>query len=73
MSYSSGIFNDELCGKNLDHAVLFVGYTERAWIVKNSCGTSWGEKGYIRMSKKAVPDNTGGIFGILMHGLYPIF
>lgn len=28
------------------HAVAFVGYTESAFIVRNSWGTGWGDKGY---------------------------
>jgi len=53
--YYSGVYNDPSCGKVLDHGVLAVGYgTDGAsglpyWKVKNSWGTNWGEKGYIRM------------------------
>jgi C1A family cysteine protease len=60
--YSSGIYDDPQCGRNLNHAVLLVGYgtevrkavngTDRQvdyWIVKNSWGEGWGEGGYIRM------------------------
>lgn len=39
--YESGIFND--CGKDLDHDVLLVGYTDQYWKIKNSWSASWGE------------------------------
>lgn len=69
--YFSGIITDETCGTTLDHAVLAVGYgvengTEY-YIVKNSWGSDWGEKGYVRI---AAVDGAG-ICGIQELALYP--
>jgi len=49
-SYHSGILN--ICVGQVDHCVQAVGYDSSAnyWIVRNSWGTSWGEKGYIRIA-----------------------
>lgn len=53
--YSKGVFSSNLCGANLDHGVLTVGYgvdgDKKYWKVKNSWGSSFGEDGYIRMLK----------------------
>jgi len=49
--YSSGVIRKNQCGTDVDHAVLAVGYTPDYWILKNSWGTSWGEKGYFRVAR----------------------
>ena len=64
--YKGGVFSDRRCGKKLDHGVTLVGYTDEAWIVKNSWGASWGESGYIRMAKPGE-----NICGILEQPSYP--
>ncbi|XP_072449923.1 procathepsin L-like isoform X2 [Chiloscyllium punctatum] len=54
--YKSGIFDDADCNnKRVDHAVVLIGYvnvpSSSYWIIKNIWGTSWGEKGYMRIIK----------------------
>merc|ERR1719440_962018 len=50
-NYKNGVFSG--CGAihMLDHGVLAVGYTSDSWKIKNSWGTSWGEKGFIRITR----------------------
>ena len=50
--YASGVYSDPNCSsKNLDHAATVVGYGTQDgydyYIVKNSYGKSWGQKGII--------------------------
>lgn len=55
-SYSSGVYYDPSCSQStINHAVLAVGYdmsgssSQQYWIVKNSWGSGWGDRGYISM------------------------
>ncbi|XP_022715767.1 senescence-specific cysteine protease SAG12-like [Durio zibethinus] len=72
--YESGVFSGE-CDTYLDHAVTAVGYgTSSAgtkyWLVKNSWGTGWGEKGYMRLRRDVTAKQ--GLCGIAMEASYPI-
>jgi len=52
--YGGGIYSGG-CSANscsIDHAVLAVGYDTDYWLIRNSWGSSWGEKGYIRLTRK---------------------
>ncbi|KAE9552636.1 hypothetical protein FO519_004149 [Halicephalobus sp. NKZ332] len=66
MHYTSGVFDVPDCkGTMLGwHALAIVGYTPDYWIIKNSWGEKWGEKGYIRFKRgKSLCDLDGGAGG----------
>lgn len=67
--YTSGVITKG-CGQMLDHGVLAVGYGtlngQGYFLVKNSWGASWGDKGYVRIS-----DSTSNVCGILSDPSYP--
>jgi len=54
-SYHGGVMNNPSCSKTkIDHAVNIVGYGEttiKYWKIRNSWAASWGEEGYIRVSR----------------------
>ncbi|CAH0522675.1 unnamed protein product [Peronospora belbahrii] len=70
--YKTGVFN-LTCGTQLDHGVLVVGYGadngQKFWKVKNSWGPSWGEHGYIRLSRDE--NGPAGQCGIASVPSYP--
>jgi KDEL-tailed cysteine endopeptidase len=73
-SYSGGILTSSSCGTNLDHGVLVVGYGEengqKYWLVKNSWGTTWGDKGYVKILRSE-STNDAGVCGIAMSPSFP--
>ncbi|XP_050518901.1 procathepsin L [Diabrotica virgifera virgifera] len=50
--YHHGIYDDSSCSSDhVNHAMLVVGYTKDAWILKNWWGKHWGENGYMRLRR----------------------
>jgi len=77
--YKSGVvLSSKLCGANINHAAVAIGYgsltyknsqgksiTEGYWLIKNSWGSSWGQNGYIMLSR------SGNTCGVLSQAVYP--
>lgn len=69
-----GIYYEPECSsQDIDHGVLVVGYgtdpktKKDFWLVKNSWSQTWGEDGYIRMSR-----NRNNNCGIATVASYPL-
>ena len=71
--YKEGVYFDKNCSQtDLKHAMVIVGYgiDEKYgdyWLVKNSYGTSWGDKGYIKMAR-----NKNNNCGIATNASFPL-
>jgi len=67
--YQSGIIRASECETSINHAVQLVGYGEekgtKYWLVRNSWGESWGEKGYMRL-ERTDDENTEGTCGVAL-------
>ncbi|XP_071956332.1 digestive cysteine proteinase 2-like isoform X2 [Antedon mediterranea] len=71
-SYRQGVYSDPRCSRTyLNHGVLIVGYGDDLqsgkpyWLIKNSWGTSWGMRGYFKISR------TNNTCGITTRASYP--
>lgn len=49
----------------MNHDITLIGVTQTYWIIRNSWGTDWGEKGYMRLKRG------GNVCGMLYTAIYP--
>ncbi|KAL1764784.1 cathepsin 7-like [Sigmodon hispidus] len=75
-TYTGGIYHEPNCRSNsLNHVLLLVGYGyegkesdgRKYWLLKNSHGKNWGEKGYIK-----IPRDQNNYCGIASFAMYPV-
>jgi len=72
--YTGGVLDSSQCGTSLDHAVTAVGYGvedgKEYFLVRNSWGASWGDKGYIKIASEQGFFGRG-VCGILQVSVFP--
>merc|ERR1712232_1017056 len=70
--YKSGVLST-ICGSQLDHGVLLVGYGvedgKDYWKVKNSWGPTWGDAGYVKLLRGK---GGSGECGLLKQASFPV-
>lgn len=70
-SYKSGVYNDVACSNStLNHGMLIVGYgTDPVigdyWLIKNTYGLSWDERGYMKLAR-----NKNNLCGVTNFAMY---
>lgn len=68
-SYAKGVFNGCSLDAVVNHAVLMVGYGRDAksgkdhFLIRNSWGAGWGEKGHIRLERHSTDEGAAGHCG----------
>lgn len=67
-TYSSGIITTAACGTDSNLAVLIVGYGTDYYLVQNSWGVWWGDKGYVKIGMA----EGAGVCGINQYVAYPV-
>ncbi|XP_028637209.1 cathepsin 7-like [Grammomys surdaster] len=74
--YTGGIYHEPNCKRDSpNHSMLLVGFGyegqesegRKYWLVKNSHGEQWGEKGYMK-----IPRGQNNYCGIASYAMYPI-
>ena len=68
--YATGVYSEPSCSRSkLTHTLVVTGYGTKKgrdyWLLKNSWGSSWGEDGYIKMSR-----NSANQCGIASKAMY---
>ena len=46
--YKKGVLTVKNCGRTPHHAMAVTGYTPEFFEIKNSWGSGWGDRGYVR-------------------------
>ncbi|KAG2449453.1 hypothetical protein HYH02_005600 [Chlamydomonas schloesseri] len=69
--YQGGLYRGECsaAADDANHAVVVVGYTADAWIIKNSWGTAWGDGGFMLLPRGGNNTNKCGVLNSIT---YPV-